>query len=253
MPGSARQDEVGQLILAELPLRVVRDAENQPASEVRLAQAAFEREDLSDLDVGVLLLPVQLPEGRRGETDRPFLVEVDGRADERLVRPHAFADVVAAAALVPAGRGVELESGSRVGPPAVPAKVERANCQVGEAGVDSLANCEGRRFDRRVGPGQHQQRAVVRAQELGLAHIPEDRSRSWDRDAPGSTLRGADRLAVRVLDGVGVVAKIEERGVEAGLRLRPGLHAEVTKTVTAIQLRVGGHREEQCQPARRAQ
>ena len=31
---SARQDEVGQLILGELPLGVVRRAENQPAAEV---------------------------------------------------------------------------------------------------------------------------------------------------------------------------------------------------------------------------
>ena len=59
----------------------------------------------------------------------------------------------------------------------------------------------------------------------------------------------AGRVSVGVLDGVGVVVKIEERGVEAGLRLRSGLHAEIAQAVTPVQLSLGGHGQQQRQGA----
>ena len=110
---------------------------------------------------------------------------------------------------------------------------------------------EGRRFQRRVGEGkgQDQHRAVVGPQDLGLADVPEQRSGGGDRYAARRAGSGADRLAVGVL-GVGVVAKIEERGVEARPGLGRGLHSEIAQGVTSIQLSLGWHRREQRQPAR---
>ena len=100
---------------------------------------------------------------------------------------------------------------------------------------------------------KHHHRAVVGPQNLGLAHIPRQRSHGRDRDAAWSTRREADGVAVRILDGVGVVAQIEERGIEPGLRLRSGLHAEITEGMTSVQLRLSRDGEKQRQPERSGQ
>ena len=108
-----------------------------------------------------------------------------------------------------------------------------------------------RHFDRGVRKRKHHHRSVVRAEHLGLAHVPHHRRDGRDREAAWSWRRlwEPDGLSVRVLDGVGVVAKVEQRGVEARRRLGSGLHAEVTERVVSVQLSLGRHGEEQRQPA----
>ena len=246
---SPGQLELSQLIFGELPLGVVRRACNQSAAEERLGEPSLKGEDLADLDVGILLLAVKLPVGGGGEADGPLLVEVHRRPHERLVGPHAFADVVAAAALVPSRRRVQLKPGADVRPRGMPAQVERPQQQVGDAGIDGPAKRESRRFDRRVRERKHRHRAVVGPQNFGLAHVPRQRSSGSDRDAAWSARRGADDTAVSILDGVGVVAQVEERSIEPRLRLRSGLHAEIAGGMAAVQLRLRRYCEEQRQPA----
>ena len=180
-------------IRRELPLRVVGRAEDQPASEVGLAETALQRQKLADLDVGVLLLPVELPVSRRRETGAPLFVEVERGADERFVRPHALADVVAAAAFVPARGHVQLKPGRDVRVRGVPAEIERADQHVGKARAHGVAELESRHFDRGVRKRKHHHRSVVRAEHLGLAHVPHHRRDGRDREAAWRRLGRAGR------------------------------------------------------------
>ena len=249
MSVSTWEHETGQVVCREFPLRVVGSAEDQPAPEVRLAETALKRQKLSDFDVGVFFLPVELPVCRRGETGGPLFVEVERGADERFVRPHALADVVAAATFVPAGGHVQLKPGRDIRVRGVPAQIERADQHVGKARVHCVAELKRRRFECGVRKRKHHHGSVVRAEQLGLAHVPHHRRHGPDREAGWRRLRKPDDVSVRILDGVGVVAKVEQRGVEAGLRLRSGLHAEITKGVASVQLSLGRHGQEERQRA----
>ncbi len=207
----------------------------------------------ADPGVGVLLLAVKLPEGGRGETGGPLLVEIEGRPDEGLVCQHPLADVVVGAGLVPPRGQIELQAGGHVCPLGVPPQIERTDQHVREPPADRAEELEGRRLERRVGPRKHDEDAVVRAEDLGLADVPQQRSEGADIDTAGGVGKQTDGVAVGILDGVGVVADIEEHGVEAGRGLRTGLDPVVAEGVTPIELSLGRRCKQQHHRAHRAE
>jgi len=64
---------VSILVLRDLPLDAIRHSDAHAAAHEGLPDATLEREDLTNLGVGVLLLPVDLPERHRRHTGGPLL------------------------------------------------------------------------------------------------------------------------------------------------------------------------------------
>ena len=89
-------------------------------------------------------------------------------------------------------------------------------------------------------PTDHGHGAVVGAEDLLRAHVPENGGVGVDAEAATSVGRQGDRVAIAVLEGVGAVAIVEERGVEAGAGLRAGLDPEVAESVASVELGLGG-------------
>ena len=192
VPGSARQDELGQLILGELPLRVIRGAENQSASEVRLAQTAFERQRAARPSCWC-------PSCRREVPRRPWwpgsrsAFDQSKRSCRRTARRSTCLCRCCRCRRVHTCR---LER--RTGIPAVTSAPLRCqprstgtNQQVSETGVDGLADRERRRFRALIRPGKHcSSRRSSRPGLWPCSHTRESAQRRSLRCCPENSVPG---------------------------------------------------------------
>ena len=158
--------------MSYLKLRIVGGSNNKGATQEGLAQAAFEGQDVSDPDVGVPLLGVNLIKGSGRQVPGSGLVKVDRRSSEGFETPHSQAKIIRGAGFIPSGWGNHPETGDEIGPLDMPTQVDGLKIKIRETGVRGLIKAENRSLQSIICEGRKKQKPIIPAQKLEVAHVP---------------------------------------------------------------------------------